>query len=457
MTVGAGYEQYGWDLLLQYSVSSSSLILSTADANAIKDVLASNTLFPRYLETYKPLALFGPSVLSSEGDEWKRYKKIVKPAFTDRHSRMGWNDTIQVMTELFEEEWAGKEVVEVENCLEFTLSTALLVLSAAIFGQRLSWKEDGELPEGHDLTFKQALFEVSSSVMIKTAAPGWAGKVSKRIKEIQDAFGELDKYMIEMVQNRDKSDQADLFSSLLRENSAGDDKAALTVREMVGNVFVLLVAGHETAAHTLCFAFMLLALHQEEQDALYQEVRTLLPDGKDPVRSLLSIEAAPSLKSRSALNQQTYEEMPLFTRAMAVYYETLRMFPPVTWIPKVCAENTVLTATSTDGTRTEQIPVPHGTNVTVDVVGLHYNPRYWKDPSEFRPSRFLGSWNKDAFIPFSTGSHACLGRKFFEFEAIAILTMLITKYKIEIPTKNGETFEQKKARVLATTTAITLT
>ncbi|KAK1220219.1 hypothetical protein PQX77_017040 [Marasmius sp. AFHP31] len=414
---------------------NSSPILSIADASAIKDVLSSNIIFPRYLETYKPLAIFGPSVLSSEGDEWKKYKKVVKPAFTDRHSRMGWNETIQVMTDLFEEEWVDKKVVEVKDCLEFTLSTALFVLSAAIFGQRLSWKEDGFLPEGHHLTFKQALFEVSSNVMVKLATPSCARRISKRAWEIQNAFDELDEYMIEMVQTREKSDKADLFSSLLKENSASGEKAALSVREMVGNIFVLLVAGHETAAHTLCFAFLLLALHQEEQEKLFQQVTKLLPGGRTP----------------------TYEEMPLFTQAMAIYYETLRMYPPVTWIPKVCAEDTVLTATSVDGTRTEQVPVHEGTNITVDVVGLHYNPRYWEEPSEFKPSRFIGEWNKDAFIPFSTGSHACLGRKFFEYEAIAILAMLISKYQIEIPSKDGETFEQKKARVLATTTAITLT
>ncbi|KAL0063504.1 hypothetical protein AAF712_009600 [Marasmius tenuissimus] len=295
--------------------------------------------------------------------------------------------------------------------------------------------------------------------MVKLATPTCARRVSKRAWEIQNAFDELDvcgfesftsweskdhmsadiyheqEYMLEMVQTREKSDKADLFSSLLKENSAGGEKAALSVREMVGNIFVLLVAGHETAAHTLCFTFLLLALHQEEQEKLFQQVEGLLPGGRAP----------------------TYEEMPLFTQAMAIYYETLRMYPPVTWIPKVCAEDTVLTATSADGTRTEQVPVHAGTNITVDVVGLHYNPRYWEEPSEFKPSRFIGEWNKDAFIPFSTGSHACLGRKFFEYEAIAILAMLISKYQIEIPTKDGETFEQKKARVLATTTAITLT
>ncbi|KAF9263951.1 cytochrome P450 [Marasmius fiardii PR-910] len=433
------YEHFGWDILSNYCILSSSLTVSIADANVIKDVLTSHSRFPRYLEQYKPLSFFGPSVLSTEGDEWKKYKKIVKPAFTDKNIRMGWNETVRVMNDLFEEEWGAKDVVNVSSSLDLSLSMALYVLSAAIFGQRLSWKED-EVPKTNEITFKKAVFDVSSNLLVKIALPSWTGKVSKRLQGIHDSFNKLDEYMLEMVQSRDKADETDLFSSLMKENANGDEETALSVREIIGNVFVLLEAGHEgnqTAAHTFCFAFLLLALYPQEQQVLFEEVRGLLPDGRDPI----------------------YEEMHLFTQAMAVYYETLRMFPPVTWIPKVCAEDTILVAPSVDGNRTEMVPIPKGTNVVVDVVGVHYNPRHWEDPTEFRPSRFVkGDWNRDAFIPFSAGSHACIGRKFFEVEAIAILVTLIRKYKIElVPESEREGWEEKKRRVLACTTSITLT
>jgi cytochrome P450 len=72
----------------------------------------------------------------------------------------------------------------------------------------------------------------------------------------------------------------------------------------------------------------------------------------------------------------------------------------------------------------------------------------------------LGDWPRDAFVPFSVGARACLGRKFFETEAVAILTLLISRYKIEVkeePQFASETFEEKKARILATTSVLTLT
>ena len=77
---------------------------------------------------------------------------------------------------------------------------------------------------------------------------------------------------------------------------------------------------------------------------------------------------------------------------------------------------------------TTVLPVPAGTEINIDVTGLHYNrksrlpqqtcpsdlqrlaARYWEDPFAFKPERFLGEWNKDAFIPFSGGARACIGR-----------------------------------------------
>ncbi len=91
----------------------------------------------------------------------------------------------------------------------------------------------------------------------------------------------------------------------------------------------------------------------------------------------------------------------------------------------------------------------------------------------FDPSRFLGDWPREAFVPFSQGPRACMGRKyvlnspndrllmitrrFFETEGIAVVTMLVSKYKITIEEKPGETFEERKDRILQTRAGLTLT
>ena len=85
--------------------------------------------------------------------------------------------------------------------------------------------------------------------------------------------------------------------------------------------------------------------------------------------------------------------------------------------------------------------------------------RYWEDPYAFKPSRFLGDWPRDAFLPFSGGPRSCLGRRFSETEGVAILTYIIKHYRVDVleePQYAGETFEERKARLLKCKSAITL-
>jgi len=144
---------------------------------------------------------------------------------------------------------------------------------------------------------------------------------------------------------------------------------------------------------------------------------------------------------------------------MAIVYETLRMFPPVAGIPKQSEEDTTLLTSNIKGDKLV-IPVPKGTHLVISTPGLHYNPRYWKDPHEFNPSRFLGEWDRDAFLPFSAGPRACLGKRFAEMEIVAVLCMIIPRYKIEVrdePQFVGESFEVRKERVLRTRQGLTTT
>ena len=85
--------------------------------------------------------------------------------------------------------------------------------------------------------------------------------------------------------------------------------------------------------------------------------------------------------------------------------------------------------------------------------------RYWDDPGAFKPERFLGNYPRDAFIPFSGGPRGCIGRGFAETEAVAVLSMIVSRYTIgvrEEPQFAGETFEQRKARLLDTDNTLTI-
>ena len=85
--------------------------------------------------------------------------------------------------------------------------------------------------------------------------------------------------------------------------------------------------------------------------------------------------------------------------------------------------------------------------------------RYWDEPKAFRPKRFLGNYPRDAFLPFSAGPRGCLGRGFAETELVAVLSLVIAKYKVEVkeePQYAGETFEQRKTRLLKSQHSLTI-
>ncbi|KAH6912979.1 cytochrome P450 [Coprinopsis sp. MPI-PUGE-AT-0042] len=436
------FKYYGWDVLANISWWGTTITtFSLADAAAIKDVTSAKSTFPKPTEFYGVLAIYGPNILTTEGEQWRRYKKLVAPAFTDQNNKLVWAETVRVVAELFDDVWGDKKEIPVDHCLDVTLPIALYVLGAAVFGNKASWKEDSVKPPGHQMTFMEALHQSSMDLLLKASVPAWAMGLTPRLRLTRLAFAELSSYLKEMLNDRMSSpntERNDLFSILLASASSGDAKDEnLTGDEVLGNIFIFLIAGHETSAHTLCFAFGLLALHQEEQEKLYQDITSALPDKRLPV----------------------YEDMPSLTRSAAVVYETLRLFPGVLLIPKFAAEDTMLTCGNQSG-ETTTIPVPKGSRVNINTSALHHNPRYWSDPEEFQPDRFMKpDWPRDAFLPFSAGPRACLGRKFFETEAVAALTMIISRYKVTVkqePQFAGETFEQTKARILAHKTGVSV-
>ncbi|TCD69149.1 Ubiquitin fusion degradation protein 4 [Steccherinum ochraceum] len=425
------FEEFNADIYTHVSMWPPSASLIVADAQVVKEIVGSRARFPKPIEIYTALLVFGSNIVASEHDEWKRYRKISGPAFTEPNNRLVWDETVSVMNDLFDNVWGDKKQVTIEHALEITMPLALFVIGAAGFGRRLNWKEELKAPPGHTMTFKDALYTVSDGIVTKIIAPKWLGSISPRIKRTLQAFDELEKYMVEMIESRKgavtKEQRYDLFSSLLNANDGNADGIKLADRELLGNIFVFLIAGHETTAHTLCFALGLLALFPDEQDKVYEEILKVIPGDKNP----------------------TFQDLGALSYVDCVLNETLRMYPPVSYQHDFESHREPVT-----------FVVPKGAGISIHTVGLHNNPKYWDEPEIFKPSRFQGDWPRDAFLPFSGGVRSCLGRRFAELESIVAITMLVKKYKITIkeePQFAGETFEQRMNRVLATKNGLTLT
>ncbi|KAI0350827.1 cytochrome P450 [Trametes cingulata] len=437
------FAKLGWDVIAAvHALPRPGATFYVADPAVAKEIIGARSRFPKPLDAYELLTTFGGNILVTEGEEWKRQRKVAAPAFGERNNRLVWDETIRIIDDMFQNVWENKDVVEVDHVMELTVPITLLVLGAASFGRRMSWNEEHVAPPGHSMTFKDALHEVSHRLTLRVVFPQWFLRIgTPKMRYFARAYDELGRYLEEMVEERraskSKEERYDLFNSLLAANEGeADSDAKMTDSALLGNVFVFLVAGYETTSHTLAYSFIYLALYQDEQEKYYQSIKAAMPADRAP----------------------TYDEFSSFAYSLAVFNETLRHHPPVINIPKAPVDDTSFTLTNAAGEKAT-IPVPAGSYIAICTSGLHNNPRYWDEPEAFKPARFLGNYPRDAFLPFSGGPRGCIGRGFSETEAVAVLTMIISRYKVEVreePQFAGESFEQRRARLLKSQHSLTV-
>ncbi|KAH6583588.1 hypothetical protein BASA61_007919 [Batrachochytrium salamandrivorans] len=416
--------------------------------------------------------IFGSNVVSTEHAEWRRHRKIVAPQFSERNNMCVHRQTVRTVHDMFRSWQTGihgaTANTEHELCInvsEDLAKLALYVISGAGFGMRLDWdtyNTDTILEHGHSMSFKSAIQGVIKGLRSKIILPKLAYALPiPSVQRLKLVFDEFEQYSSEMIRDADTQTDDNLLVSLTKASRADTDiGGGLTERELIGNIFIFMFAGHETTAITMVYALAMLAAHPAAQQRMYEEI-TLVLKGGDP----------------------EYKHIHEMAYTLAVMNETLRLFPPVIRILKYAANQQTL----------GKYTIPENTNINLHVSGLHYNPAYWgPDPTVFRPERWFSSpdcakhatktseffrdsaksrtqsgqsafsmhstdhegispndgatssstlqphlsifsYNRFAFIPFSEGPRSCIGKRFAQVEFITTLALIVQKYTIHLP------------------------
>lgn len=468
------YEKVGSDVISFTSLTDASVLV--ADPETAKKVTANRSQFPKQTGVYDILKLFGENVLTTEGQQWKIHRQITSPTFSESLLRLVHEQTIfhtQNMTRYWFEVLAKKDgraenadtvAVRIDKDL---IKLALFIFAGAGFGVTLPhWDDkhnlllqqkqqstnhdsrtessgvdedsgyDSTSPQSqnpprifgqHSMTLHESLDGISQGVLFRLLFPKWAFKLSpfKKIRHIDECFEEFDVYMQELVRNVQSGANAggkDLLSSLVAasgflssaEDSAENIKPKLTESELYGNMFIYLLAGHETTAHTLIYAMIFLSLYPDIQEKLHQEVKQIMDENGDKVPS--------------------YDDYSKYIYSKCVMDETLRLFPPVAVVPKITAEDVEIYGGH---------KVKKGTPVNLHVAALHVNENVWgKDAKEFRPERFdprspsyhlyERAIKHGGFMPFSDGARSCIGKRFAQIEGVCVLSYLSRWFKFEL-------------------------
>ncbi|KAH7890566.1 cytochrome P450 [Phlebopus sp. FC_14] len=178
---------------------------------------------------------------------------------------------------------------------------------------------------------------------------------------------------------------------------------------------------------------------------------------------------------------QLLEDYDNLDKVLAAFYEGIRLFSSGVFLIREAKQDTVLDVSDDD--EPKMLPVKKGTHIVVDMVGVptliyvltakEYNPRYFSEPEEFRPSRWYKSPDdtssakvdlseSEEYTAFSVGPRSCIGRKFATTEAVCLLALLLRDWRIEpllaVNPKSGkiETVDEWRARVMQATMRLTM-
>jgi cytochrome P450 len=379
--------------VLQLPIPDPPTYLVT-DPEAVRRVLVTNARgYGKRTLQYTTLALVtGDGLLTADTDTWRPARRLVQPAFhRDTLALVGAHVTEGVDRLLAR--WAQRDgqIVDVDEAM---MHLALEVVGASLFGSDLSGdaaRLAAATLEALDVVIKKARFPLPVPLSVPTPSNVVLRRAVRQLDDAVDAML-AERATRPLPEGAPARDMLDLL--LLTRD---DDGRTLSSREVRDQVVTFIVAGHETVASALTWAWDLLATHPEAADRVRAEADAL---GGPP----------------------TFDDLPRLPYAAAVMDETLRLYPPAWVITRRALEDDVLGG----------VPVAANSLVIVSPWLVHRHESAWERPEEFDPTRFLtdaGERRRDiaadtAYIPFGAGPRLCIGRDMALLEAVLVLAAL---------------------------------
>ena len=342
--------------------------------------------------------LVGNGLVASEGDHWRRQRRLAQPAFHRR--RLGGYAQVMVeatsrMLARWEEAAAARAHMDVG--VEMSRLT-LAIAGLTLFSQDPS--QEADVVGGAFRILARYLEHRFNHVF--TSPPAWVPTAGNR--RMKDAVRTLNAVVLSLIQERrrERGDRGDLLSMLMqsRDEETGE---AMTDEQLCSEALTFLVAGHETTSTALTWSWFLLGSHPSIRRRVREELARVLRD-----------------------RLPTFEDFPHLTATRMAIEESMRLCPPVWALAREAAEEDEI-----DGYR-----IPARSTVIVSPFVTHRHPDFWDEPEVFDPDRFtperVAQRPKGAYFPFLGGPHQCIGNEFAMLEMCLIVAMVLQRFDMEL-------------------------
>ena len=341
--------------------------------------------------------LLGQGLLISEGEFWRRQRRLAQPAF--HRSRIAeYGATMVECADTHSKTWRDGEIRDLaQEMMAMTLDIAVRTL----FGTRLAAEAENV---GHSLGFlmRYSLRKARSPLKIPESWPTPANRRARRETEF------LDSLVYRIIAERQKEIDSgapnphnDLLAMLM--GAMDEDGTQMTPKQLRDETMTLFLAGHETTALTLSWTWYLLSENPLAEARLHEELQNVL-GGRAP--QVADLERLPYLK--------------------AVISEVLRLYPAAYTIAR-----TSIAPCTVGG-----YDFPVDTTFIMSQWVMHRDARYFEDPEAFRPERWLdGLENRlptGAYFPFGDGPRRCIGQGFALLELGLVVARIAQRFRFKL-------------------------
>lgn len=393
--------QQQYNRLVRFSIANRliTLILTPEDT---RHILQENNRNFVKSDAYKVLSLFlGNGLLTSEGDFWRRQRRLAQPAFHKQRLAL-LVDTMAEETREMVNRWKQQPTGLPIDISEEMMKLTLEIVTRSLFSSDVK-KHLGNISKEITTIIAFAYAELHSFIRIPIHYP------TPRNVRYRRAVEKVENIIYEIINQRRASKLQgkdvrydDLLEMLMdaRDEETGEQMTDQQLRDEVTTIFM---AGHETTANALSWALYLLAKHPSAAAAIREEVQRVIgPEGLP-----------------------TAENVRELTYTLQVIQETLRLYPPA-WIfgRKPVADEPL-----------GEYRLPANLGVLISPYLLHRHPAYWPEPDTFNPDNFLPKRVKErptyAYIPFGGGPRLCIGNNFALMEMQIVLALLVRAFDFQ--------------------------
>ena len=362
---------------------------SVTDPGAIRQILIGESDdYEKGTLARKQIGGFlGEGIFFAEGEQWRRQRKHIQPVFfrerLDTYVPTIWNEA-----ELLTDRWREREAVNLEVAM---VETTLRILGRTLFG--ISVEDEPVLREVTPAIL--ARFDTTKAhAYVPDSAPIPA------IRRYRQGIDRLHAFIKDLMATQRDISPGERGQDLLSIFVGLVEADVLSEIEARDNLVTFLFAGHETSAHGLTFTLCELARNQEEQDAIHEELATVLT-GEAP----------------------TAVELGKLERVERAIDEGLRLYPPAYLTFREPIRDVELGGYT----------IPAGTTLSIPQWVVHRDSRWWDNPETYRPARFtetLSDRPEYAYFPFGGGPRHCIAMRFALMEMKIVIATILSRYEL---------------------------